>query len=101
MLLNRNRLVIGLACGSVVIGIATALPGAWPVAVAGYAGWFGIGIGYTFIEVAAKTLLQRLGSDESLGRVVGSIESSRLAAMAIGSISASAIVALLGTRGRC
>ena len=99
MLLNRNKLVIGLACGSVVIGIATALPGFWPVAVAGYAGWFGIGIGYTFIEVAAKTLLQRLGSDETLGRVVGSIEASRLAAMAIGSISAAAIVALLGTRG--
>lgn len=99
LLLNRNRLVIALAGGSLVLGLAAALPGAWPVPVAAYAGWFGIGIGYTFIEVAAKTLLQRLGDDESLGRVVGSIESSRLAAMAIGSISAAAIVALLGTRG--
>jgi hypothetical protein len=36
---------------------------------------------------------------QTLGRVVGSIESSRLAAMAIGSISAAAIVALVGTRG--
>lgn len=99
LLLNRNRLVVALAGGSLVLGLAAALPGVWPVTVAAYAGWFGIGIGYTFIEVAAKTLLQRLGSDETLGRVVGSIESSRLAAMAIGSISAAAIVALLGTRG--
>jgi MFS family permease len=99
LLLNRNRLVIGLAGGSVVLGLSAAFPGAWPVAFAAYAGWFGIGTGYTFIEVAAKTLLQRLGDDETLGRVVGSLESSRLAAMAIGSISAAAIVALLGTRG--
>jgi MFS family permease len=99
LLLNRNRLVIGLAGGSVVIGLAVALPGAWPVAAAAYAGWFGIGVGYTFIEVAGKTLLQRLGSDESLGRVLGSLEASRLAAMALGSIGASAIVALLGIRG--
>jgi MFS family permease len=99
ILLNRNRLVIGLAGGSLAVGIAAALPGAWPVPVAAYAGWFGIGIGYTFVDVAAKTLLQRLGSDETLGRVVGSLEASRLAAMAIGSISASLIVALLGTRG--
>jgi MFS family permease len=99
LLLNRNRLVIAMAGGSLLLGLAAALPGLWPVTVAGYAGWLGIGIGYTFIEVAAKTLLQRLGSDESLGRVVGSLESSRLAAMAIGSISAAAIVALLGTRG--
>jgi MFS family permease len=99
LLLDRNRLVIALAGGSFVLGLATALPGAWPVALAGYVGWLGIGFGYTFIEVAAKTLLQRLGSDETLGRVGGSIESSRLAAMAIGSIAAPAIVALLGTRG--
>ena len=99
ILLDRGRLAAGLAGGSVVVALATALPGAWPVAVAAYAGWIGIGVGYTIVEVAAKTLLQRLGSDETLGRVIGSLEAARMAAMAIGSISASAIVALLGTRG--
>lgn len=99
LLLNRNRLAVALAGGSLVLGLAAAFPGAWPVPFAAYAGWFAIGIGYTFIEVAAKTLLQRLGDDETLGRVVGSLESSRLAAMALGSISAAGIVALLGVRG--
>jgi MFS family permease len=99
LLLDRGRLAVALAAGSLVVGLATALPGAWPVPVAGYLGWLGIGIGFTFVEVAAKTLLQRLGSDETLGRVVGSLEASRLAAMAIGSISAAAMVELLGTRG--
>ena len=82
-----------------MIGAAAALPGAWTVAVAAYLGWLGIGLGYTFVEVAAKTLLQRLGSDETLGRVIGSLESARLAAMALGSISASLFVELLGTEG--
>ncbi len=58
-----------------------------------------IGLGYTIAEVAAKTLMQRLGSDETLSRVIGSLESARLAAMAIGSISASVIFELLGIRG--
>jgi len=49
--------------------------------------------------VTARTLLQRLGTDEVLTRVLGSLETSRLAAMAVGSIAASALVALLGTRG--
>jgi hypothetical protein len=82
-----------------VIGAAAALPGAWTVPFAAYLGWLGIGFGYTFIEVASKTLLQRLGSDETLGRVIGSLESGRLAAMALGSIGASAAVALFGTEG--
>ena len=62
-------------------------------------GWLGIGIGFAFVEVAAKTLLQRLGSDETLGRVIGSLESARLAAMALGSIGATVLVELLGVRG--
>jgi MFS family permease len=99
LLLNRNRLVIALAAGSIVLGASAALPGAWPVPGAAYAGWLGIGIGYTLVEVAGKTLLQRLGSDEMLGRVLGSLEASRLSAMAIGSIGASAIAALVGVRG--
>jgi MFS family permease len=99
LLVNRGRLAAGLAAGCAVVGVATVLPAAWPVAVAAYAAWLGIGLGYTVIEVAWKTLLQRLGSDETLGRVVGSLESARLAAMALGSISASLLTELLGIRG--
>ena len=75
LLLQRGRLVAALVGGSLVIGAAAALPGAWTVPFAAYLGWLGIGFGYTFIEVASKTLLQRLGSDETLGRVIGSLES--------------------------
>ena len=53
---------------------ATMLPGIWPHAATAYPGWLAIGIGFVFVEVAAKTLMQRLGSDETLGRVIGSLE---------------------------
>jgi Cyclic nucleotide-binding domain/Major Facilitator Superfamily len=99
VMLGRGRLAIGLAVGSAVVALATALPALWTVAVAAYVGWLAIGLGYTVAEVAAKTLLQRLGSDETLSRVIGSLESARLAAMALGSISASVFFELLGIQG--
>src|SRR5215213_2838103 len=99
VMLGRGRLAVGLALGSAILGLATALPAIWTVAVAAYAGWLAIGLGYTVAEVAAKTLLQRLGSDETLGRVIGSLESARLAAMALGSISAALFFEVLGIEG--
>jgi MFS family permease len=99
VLLDRGKLVIAIAGGSIVLGLATMLPGLWPVPFAAYGGWFGIGIGFVFVEVAAKTLLQRLGDDEQMGRLLTLLESGRLAAMALGSLVAIVADALLGTRG--
>ena len=64
-----------------------------------YLGWFGIGLGFIFVEVAAKTLMHRLGSDETMGRVISALESGRLAAMALGSIGAIVLVEALHPRG--
>ncbi len=99
VLVGRGRLAIGIAAGCAVIGLATALPALWTAAVAAYLGWLVVGGGYTVVEVAAKTLLQRLGSDETLSRVIGSLESARLAAMALGAIGASVFYEVLGIRG--
>ena len=99
LLLDRGKLVVAIAGGSLVLGLATMLPGLWPQQSTAYLGWLGIGIGFTFVEVAAKTLMQRLGSDETLGRVIGSLEAGRLAAMALGSIGAILLVELLHPDG--
>jgi MFS family permease len=99
MLLDRDNLVAGLAVGCLITGTALALPGAWPATPAAYLSFLLIGFGYTFVEVVARTLLQRLGSDETLARVIGILETSRLAATALGAIVAPAAVALLGVRG--
>jgi len=99
LLLDRGKLVVAIAGGSLVLGAATMLPGIWPKQAALYIAWFGIGIGFVFVEVAAKTLMQRLGSDETMGRVVSALESGRLAAMALGSLGAIALIELLHPRG--
>jgi MFS family permease len=99
LLLSRGQLAIGMLLGSLLAGVSLALPGIWVVAVAAYIGWLGMGAGYTFVEVAARTLLQRLGSDEVLARSLAFLESSRFAAMALGSIAVPAVIALFGVRG--
>lgn len=99
VLLDRGNLAAGLAAGSLLVGAGLALPGVWPVVLAAYLWYFLMGFGYTFVEVAARTLLQRLGSDETLARVTGFLETSRLAAMALGAIVAPVLVALFGIRG--
>ncbi|HET9153518.1 MAG TPA: MFS transporter [Solirubrobacterales bacterium] len=99
MLFDRGRLVPAIAGGSLLIGAATVLPGLAPHAATAYAGMLGIGIGFVFAEVATKTLMQRLGSDETFGRVVGALESGRQAALAVGSIGAVLLVELLHPEG--
>jgi MFS family permease len=99
VLLDRGRLAAGLAAGSLVVGGGLALPGIWPVVAVAFTSYFLLGFGYAFVEVAARTLLQRLGSDETLARAIGFLETSRLTAVALGSIAAPALVALLGVRG--
>jgi len=95
LLLDRGKLVAAIAGGSLVLGLATMLPGFWPEELTAYLGWLGVGLGFTFVEVAAKTLMQRLGSDETLGRVLASLESARLASMAVGSIAAILAIEIL------
>jgi hypothetical protein len=99
LLLSRGQLAIGMLLGCLLAGVSLALPGIWVVAAAAYIGWLGMGAGYTFVEVAARTLLQRLGSDEVLARSLAFLEASRFAAMALGSIAVPGVIALIGVRG--
>ncbi len=98
-MIDRGRLTVALTLGCMLTGIATALTGAWAVPVVAYVAWLGIGAGFNLTDVAARTLLQRLGSDEVLGRVMGTLETARVAAMALGSILVPVALALFGVRG--
>jgi Major Facilitator Superfamily/Cyclic nucleotide-binding domain len=99
VLLARHRLAAGLVGGSLLAGGALMLPAVWVVPVAAYIAWAGLGMGYEFVDVASRTLLQRLGSDEVLARVLGTLETLRFTAMAAGSIAAPALVSLFGIKG--
>lgn len=99
LLLNRGHLIRSALAGAVILAVGLGLPALAPVAVAAYVGFLVFGAGHSFVDVASNTLLQRVGDDESLGRIRGSLESFRLGAMALGSILVPAAVALVGIRG--
>jgi Cyclic nucleotide-binding domain/Major Facilitator Superfamily len=99
VLLSRGQLAVGLVLGCLIAGASLALPGVWVVAAAGYIAWVGMGFGYTLVEVVARTLMQRLGSDETLARALAFLETSRFAAMALGSVAVPVLIALFGVRG--
>jgi MFS family permease len=99
ILVHRGNLAGGLALGCLITGGGFALPGIWPTVPAAYLSYLLVGFGYACVEVAARTLLLRLGSDESLARVIAFLETSRLAATGLGAILAPVLVALVGARG--
>ena len=98
VILNRGHLIRAALAGAILIGFAFGLPALTVAAIGAYAGFFLFGAGHSFVDVAANTLLQRVGDDESLGRIRGSLESVRLGAMAIGSILVPVAVGLVGIR---
>jgi MFS family permease len=99
LMLDRGHLVAAIAGGSILLGAATMLPGFVPEEWTSYLAWFGIGIGFTFVEVAGKTLMYRLASDETMGRVISALEAGRLLAMALGSLGAIVLVEWLHPDG--
>jgi hypothetical protein len=58
-----------------------------------------LGVGYALIEAAGLSLLQRLTSDEVLGRAFAVVETTYWLATGIGAVLAPAVVTLLGARG--
>jgi len=107
--------VIGIGATVALVGrrrLAPALIGAlllWSAAIAGIAAApslgaaFGLlaiaGIARTLLDVAARTLLQRIARPDALARVFGLLESASMVGYAVGSSLAAAFVALAGGRG--
>ena len=98
-LLGGGRLATGLAAGCLLAGAAVAGLAAWTTAASALALLALLGLGYTLIEVAGETLMQRLAPDDVLGRVFGVVEGTYVASAAAGSLLAPAAIALLGVDG--
>jgi hypothetical protein len=73
------------------IGVAQSVAVAVPMLVV-------LGVGYALIEVAGLSLLQRLPSNDVLGRAFAVVESSYWITTGLGAILAPAIVDLVGLR---
>jgi MFS family permease len=98
-LLGRGRLAAGLAAGCLLVGGALLGTAAWPDVVVAAAMLAGLGVGYSLIETAAQTLVQRLTAEDLIGRAFAVMESSYWITSGIGAILAPLLVNLLGLRG--
>ena len=98
-LVGRSRLALPLAGGLVLWAAALAVIGAVSSTVVALALLAVAGAGRTVVDVAGRTLLQRLAPPEALGRVFGLLESVSMAGLALGSVIAPLFVALAGGGG--
>jgi predicted MFS family arabinose efflux permease len=98
-LIGRRRLAPALLAALALWSAALALIAAVPSTAAAFGLVAVAGIGRALLDVAGRTLLQRTARPEALARVFGLLEGVTMGGYAIGSITASGLVALTGNRG--
>jgi hypothetical protein len=100
ILVNRRRMAPALTGGLIVLGLPLAL-----ISVLGNGLLSSLlfltmaGVGKSFVDVAGRTLLQRITPDRVLARVFGFQESMMMGGTALGAASAPVLVNWLGGRG--
>jgi MFS family permease len=98
-LVGRRRLAPALLAGLVLWAAALAVLAAAPSLPAAFLLLAVAGVGRTTLDVAGRTLLQRIARPDALARAFGLLEGVSMAGLAVGSIGASGFVALAGGRG--
>lgn len=95
-LVGRRRIAPALIAATAVMGVSIALIAVWPNAALTVVMLVIANIGRSLFDVSGRTLLQRTGSPEVLGRVFGMLEGLDMLALALGSILVSGLVRLGG-----
>jgi hypothetical protein len=99
LLIGRVHLAGPFGAGLLLWGGALAAIGLLPLPLVALLLLALAGIGRVVMDVAGRTLLQRVSPDALLSRVFGVLEGIDNASLALGSIVAPALLALAGTRG--
>jgi len=96
---GRPRLTpeLGLAAAATGIGLVIVGAGAHPAQAAPIL--VVVGMGFAGCDVIGRTILQRVTPDEVLGRVLGALEGLAFAGLAVGSLCAPVVVAIVGVQG--
>ncbi len=97
-LVGRTRLGPTLVAGLALWAIALVGIGTLPTTVAAFAFLAAAGVGRTVLDVAGRTLLQRIAPPAALARVFGLLEAVSMAGLAAGSAAAPIFVGLTGGR---
>ena len=98
-LVGRRRLAPALLGGLVVWSAALAAVGLVGSIAAAFALFVAAGVGRTVVDVAGRTLLQRIARPDALARVFGLLEGVSMVGLAAGSLAAAGFVAVAGGRG--
>ena len=98
-LVGRSRLAGPFGAGLLLWGGALAAIGLLPLPAVALLLLALAGMGRVVMEVAGRTLLQRVSPDALLSRVFGVLEGIHNGSLAIGSIVAPALLAVVGTGG--
>ncbi len=98
-LVSRSRLGRDLALGLVLWGVPLIVIGALPYSFVAVIALAVLGIGNTLVDISTMTLIQRTAVPEVAGRIFGVLESSIVASLAIGALTAPVLITWLGTRG--
>jgi MFS family permease len=99
LLVGRDRLSRPFLFGVVAVGLPIACVAVIPSVAVALVLLAVSGVGKSFLDVTARTLLQRSVDDDVLARVFGVQEGANMAAMAIGSVMAPLLVSSIGARG--
>jgi MFS family permease len=98
-LVGRRRLAPPLLLSLVLWSAALALVAIAPSFLVAFLLLAAAGVGRTVLDVAGRTLLQRIARPDALSRVFGLLEGVSMAGLAVGSVAASAFVGAAGGRG--
>jgi MFS family permease len=98
-LVGRGRLGIALPAGGLLIGVPLVALAWLPLPVAALVLLSVLGIGYSLVEVAGVTLLQRLAQDRVRARAFAVVEGSYWLTTGAGAMLAPLAVTLAGPRG--
>ena len=98
-LVGRHRLAIPFGMGMVVWSLSLAAIGVFSAPFAAFALLALAGVGRLILDVAGRTLLQRVAPEQMLARVFGVLEGIDMGGLALGSIAAPLLVGLVGSTG--
>ncbi len=99
LLVGRPRLAAPFGAGLLLWGAALAAVGILPLPLVAVVVLAVAGIGRTVMDVAGRTLLQRVAPDAVLTRIFGVLEGIEMASLAVGAIVAPVLIALAGIQG--